>query len=218
MDDETSRVLWHTPTEYDALRHGPPYLPGMPYQPVVLSSKQRSDIKAFVKSAKVAAVPEGASMTSLLGALQGAALLHQTHHWSTKGRAFYADHLLFERLYNESLEFIDQVAERMVGLGKPAILAHVQASLALTFVQQCGQPSTPDEMVSSSLRGELAILRLVGLVIAAFDSADALTHGTSNLLEGVADKHEGFVYLLQQRGTPEALTAPPVAIYSYNRG
>lgn len=223
MDDETSRVLWHTPTEYDALRHGPPYLPGMPYKPVILSSKQRSDVKAFVKSAKV--VIEGASLASLLASLQGAALLHQTHHWSTKGRAFFADHLLFERLYNESLELIDQVAERMMGLGAPSILATTQARIALMFVQQCGTPQTPDEMVSSSLKGEMAVLTLVDRVIAAFDQSNNLTHGLSNLLEGVADKHESFVYLLQQRvipGTPaigvRILPASPAEVYSYDRG
>jgi DNA-binding ferritin-like protein len=125
---------------------------------------------------------------------------------------------LFERLYNESLEFIDQVAERMMGLGTPAIVAHVQAGLALTFIQNCGIARTPDEMVSSSLRGELAILTLVDQVLSAFEQSNTLTHGTSNLLEGVADKHESFVYLLQQRGNPEALPAGPVEIYSYDRG
>ncbi len=216
MDDETSRVLWHTPTEYDALRHGPPYLPGLPYKPVVLNASQRQSVKAFAKKAKVSVV-EGTTMTALLGALQGAALLHQTHHWSTKGRTFYTDHLLFERLYNESLEIIDPLAERMMGLGTPAILAHVQAGLLLTFVQNCGIARTPEEMVSSSLRGELAILTLVNQVLTSFEQNGTLTHGTSNLLEGVADKHESFVYLLQQRGNPEELPAAPVEIYSYER-
>lgn len=217
MDDETSRVLWHTPTEYDALRHGPPYLPGMPYKPVVLSASERQSVKAFAKHAKIA-IMEGATMTALLGALQGAALLHQTHHWSTKGRTFYTDHLLFERLYNESLELIDQVAERMMGLGAPAIVASVQAGLLLTFIQNCGIARTPEEMVSSSLRGELAILNLVNQVLNSFEQSGTLTHGTSNLLEGVADKHESFVYLLQQRGTPESMPAAPVDAYSYDRG
>lgn len=216
MNDETSRVLWHTPTEYDALRHGPPYLPGMPYKPIVLSSSERSSVKAFAKHAKIV-IAEGSTLGALLGALQGAALLHQSHHWSTRGRDFFADHLLFERLYNESLEFIDQVAERLIGLGGPVIQANVQAGLVLSFVQRCGLARTPDEMVSTSLRGELAILTLVDQVLTTFERSNTLTHGTSNLLEGVADKHESFVYLLQQRGNPETLPAPSAAIYSYDR-
>jgi starvation-inducible DNA-binding protein len=188
----------------------------MSYKPVVLSSNERSSVKAFVKHAKIV-IADGSTLGDLLGALQGAALLHQSHHWSTRGRTFFADHLLFERLYNESLEVIDQVAERLIGLGGPVIQANVQAGMILAFVQKCGLARTPDEMVATSLRGELAILTLVDRVLTAFEQSDALTHGTSNLLEGVADKHESFVYLLQQRGNPESIPAPPVAIYSYDR-
>jgi DNA-binding ferritin-like protein len=213
MDDETFNVLWHTPTEYNPLRHCPPYLPGLPYTPVVLSSEQRGAVKAFAKSANVTV--DGTSMTALLGALQGAAMLHQTHHWSTRGRTFYADHQLFERLYDESLELIDQVAERLIGLGSPRIQAFTQARLALEFVQKCGLSNSPDEMVQASIKAEIAILNLVDQVLRAFETSGTLTHGTSNLLEGVADKHESFLYLLQQRNVPGAL---PVPVYSYERG
>jgi DNA-binding ferritin-like protein len=216
MDDETFKVLWHSPTEYNPLRHCPPYLPGLPYQPVVLSSEQRDAVKAFAKSASVEV--EGSSLTALLGGLQGAALLHQTHHWSTRGRAFFADHQLFERLYNESLEFIDQVAERMIGLGAPRVHAFTQARLVLEFVTKCGMAHTPDEMIQASIKAELAVLALVDQVLRSFEASGTLTPGTSNLLEGVADQHESFLYLLQQRSTPEGLPAAPVPVYSYDRG
>jgi DNA-binding ferritin-like protein len=216
MDEETFNVLWHTPTEYNPLRHCPPYLPGLPYTPVVLSSEQRGAVKAFAKSA--GAVVQGSSAVALLGGLQGAAMLHQTHHWSTRGRTFYADHQLFERLYNESLEYIDQVAERIIGLGTPRIQAFTQARLALDFVMKCGISQTPDEMIQASVKAEIAVLGLVDQVIRAFEVSGTMTPGTSNLLEGVADKHESFLYLLQQRNTPEGVPAAPVPVYTYDRG
>lgn len=217
MDDETFRVLWHTPTEYNPLRHGPPYLPGGPYTAVKLSSEQREGVRSFAK--KALTVPaqlttplQQNDLATLLGALQGAALVHQAHHWSTNGRTFYSDHKLYEQLYNESLEFIDQVAERMMGLGAPAVIAAAQVRVMLAFIQQCGLARTPDEMAQVSLSAELLVLNLVRRVIANLDSAGTLTPGTSNLLEGLADQHETFVYLLQQRSAPTGS-----AVYSYDR-
>lgn len=222
MDEETFRVLWHTPTEYNPLRHCPPYLPGLPYIPVVLSSEQRTEVKAFTKNA--GSVPlqpslQGVNLVTLLGCLQGAALVHQVNHWSTFGPSFYADHKLYEQLYNESLEFIDQVAERMMGLGASAVVGVTQARVIQAFVQQCGMAHTPDEMAQVGLTAELLVLRVTEKVLENFDASGTLTPGTSNLLEGLADKHETFVYLLQQRAAVVPPPAPtsPTEVYSYDR-
>jgi len=126
--------------------------------------------------------------------------------------SFYADHLLFERLYNESLEFVDQVAERAVGIGQPGnILAVDQARLILSFVS-LPPPVSPDDMVRLSLALETGVLKAVDAVIEAMDDNGTMTSGISNLLEGLADKHESFVYLLRQRSIQEAKA------YTYDRG
>jgi starvation-inducible DNA-binding protein len=220
-DDDTFRVLWHTPTEYNPLRHGPPYLPGTPYEPAKLSTEQRAKVRNLAKNAAVVPAQldpsiQVPSLTTLLGALQGASLVHQTHHWSTLGPTYYGDHLLFERLYNESQEFIDQVAERMMGLGASAVVAVAQTRVMSAFVQQCGLARTPDEMAQVSLTAELLILNIVKRVLDTFDASETLTPGTSNLLEGLADKHEAFVYLLQQRTKTASVPETPT-VYSYDR-
>jgi DNA-binding ferritin-like protein len=195
--EEVRRVVWHTPTEYDSLKHGPPYLPGVTYEPVKLSSNQRSEVRSFVKQASRPFMSEvtGAPLVSLLGVLQAVALLHQTHHWSTRGPVYYADHLLFERLYNESLEFIDQVAERAVGQGTPKISAITQVSKMQACLQALGSADDAQGMVEVSLAAELFCLNAVKIVL----ESSEVSPGTSNLLEGLADKHESFVYLLRQR-------------------
>ncbi len=195
--EEVQRVVWHTPTEYDPLKHGPPYLPGVAYEPVKLSSNQKAEVRKLVKQASRPFVSEnaGSPLVALLGVLQAVALLHQTHHWSTRGPAYYADHLLFERLYNESLEFIDQVAERAVGQGMPGISATTQASRMLACLEALGPANGAQGMVEVSLAAELFCLSSVKAVL----DGSEVSPGTSNLLEGVADKHESFVYLLQQR-------------------
>jgi DNA-binding ferritin-like protein len=211
LREETKGVLWHTPVAYDPLRHGPPYLPGTSFEPVKLSSEQRAEVRGYVKQAAEIPFSTATPLSTLLGVIQAAAMVHQAHHWSTRGAVFYADHLLFERLYNESLEFVDQVAERAVGIGQPGnILAVDQARLILSFVS-VPPPLSPDDMVRLSLGLETSVLKAVDLTIEAMESNGTMSHGISNLLEGVADKHESFVYLLRQRSVQET------AAYSYDR-
>ena len=42
--------------------------------------------------------------------------IYKNFHWLTHGTAYYADHLLFERLYNSITEEIDYLVEKMVSL------------------------------------------------------------------------------------------------------
>jgi len=203
--EESLRVVWHEPTQFNPLRHGPPYLPGLPYEPVKLSSTDRVKIKAF---AKKAAVPppvdsfNGTILSKLLALLQATSLLHQTSHWSTTGPSYYADHLLFERLYNESQEPIDQLAERSVGLHTPpSILPVLQAKQMVSWLSQFTSQKEAEQLslVQTSLLAETTCLKAIDAVITELKRDQKLSHGLSNLLEGIADIHETFVYLLQQR-------------------
>lgn len=42
-------------------------------------------------------------------------------HWNVKGKSFFTLHLKFEELYTEALTTIDELAERILTLGKPPI-------------------------------------------------------------------------------------------------
>lgn len=133
--------------------------------------------------------------------LRAASFLHQTHHWQTQGAMFYADHQLFDRLYNESQPFIDQVAERAVGLGSEVLVNPIrQAQKVFEIISVVSREDTgPNEMVQTSLRMESLVLTVIDEVLQTMRNTDALTNGTDNLLQGTADLHETFVYLLQQR-------------------
>lgn len=211
---EGIRVVWHSPTEYDALRHGPPYLPGRPYEPVVLASQDRVKVRAFAKSASGPFAEDLTTYTALLGVLQAAALVHQTHHWSCRGLSFFADHLLFERLYNESLPAIDQLAERAVGKGTPlAISAKTQTEVISRVVSVLGDdPTSTADMLQRSLVVESFCLTGIANMITLLEGSEQLSPGTSNLLEGIADTHETFIYLLKQRSQVIAAST-----YTYRR-
>jgi len=199
---ENIRVVWHEPTQFDHLRHGPPYLPKS-YEAVKLGKDQRLEVKQIVRTSAVK-MAGGGTMLSMLAMLQALALLHQTHHWSTSGVSFSGDHLLFERLYNESLELIDQLAERIIGSGdSTTITAFEQATVMADLLVALGPVKSPEDMVRISLGAEATCVTAISQLIATMKAAGTLSHGISKLLEDIADKHETFVYLLKQRSQTE---------------
>ena len=99
---DATHVIWQDPSSYKPLFHGPPYLPGMEVQGTKVASKKVASVADTVSEVLVA----------VLVSLRALALLHQTHHWLSDGPEYYADHLLFERLYNETVEEIDAIGER----------------------------------------------------------------------------------------------------------
>ncbi len=42
-------------------------------------------------------------------------------HWNVKGKSFFSLHAKFEELYTEALSNIDELAERILSLGKPPV-------------------------------------------------------------------------------------------------
>jgi DNA-binding ferritin-like protein len=144
--------------------------------------------------------PQGCtSLVSLLSLLGAAAQLHQLHHWQVTGEQYYGDHILLQRIYEDSGAFIDQLAEKTVG--------HFGVIPPVEFVQAVGQFVTnfapqalePTYMMVSSLEIEKTIISTIDSVRQALEASGELSNGMDNLLQGIADKHEEFIYLLQQR-------------------
>jgi len=143
-------------------------------------------------------------LSELLAYLRAALIINQTHHWQTSGPSFYADHLLFERLYDdeddEVEDLIDAVAERAVGLDS---IDRVDA------VEQCGKVfeivkdaynqvsgNTPSDMVKRSLFIEQQVMKAIE------NCRNTISiEGVTVILDEVGDLHETFIYLLKQRNT-----------------
>jgi hypothetical protein len=66
-------------------------------------------------------------------------------------------------------------------------------------------------MVTVSLAVEQCVVACLKDARGSLESKGQLTDGTDNLLQGVSDKHEEFLYLLQQR------QGGRTASYSYRR-
>lgn len=137
---------------------------------------------------------------ALLGALKGLYNIHQAHHWQVQGTSSYADHLLFQRLYEGMLPEIDSVAEKLVGVDGPGLTNFfLQAKLMEHFMKLAvtSNPSTP--LHENGLRAELLFLALTNLCIATLKDDNSLSTGLEQTLGALAEKHEEHTFLLQQR-------------------
>ena len=67
-------------------------------------------------------------------------------HWNVKGRGFYQLHELFEKMYDDAAEKIDEIAERILMLGE--VPAHnFTYYLKASQIKESGVVSDPDEIV-----------------------------------------------------------------------
>jgi DNA-binding ferritin-like protein len=199
MGQDSIHALWVDPLVFEPAENGAPYLPEK--QPLKIAREAGAVLRSVVvQMPKGVEYPE---LGALVAILRAAAIVHQSHHWQTRGDSSYGDHLMFDRLYNESVGFIDQIAERAVGLGgealvDPRLQARLLPGLASFFCMYSASPS-PLEMVKSSLEVEGCVIDCLARARTGLSDRGLLSSGTDNLIQGVADKHEEFVYLLQQR-------------------
>jgi DNA-binding ferritin-like protein len=150
-----------------------------------------------------------AELSLLLSHLRFLSLTHQTHHWTAKGDPFYGDHLLFERLYNTVVQEIDHVAERAVGLGGDQnVNLMLQASQVMRLANAYGASgSVPQagELARRSLLAETSFVQTIDAMCCLMKERGGLTAGIENMLQGIADVHEGHVYLLKRRCSSPAM-------------
>jgi len=144
-----------------------------------------------------------AQLSVILVQLRFLYLLHHTNHWIAKGDPFYGDHQLFERLYKATLDEIDDVGEKAVGMGSEE---NVCLNTQVTQLQQAveaadlgtGVPS-PEMLVRKSLEAEIAFIRTVEVMLQSMRDQGLRIDGCENMLQGICDVHERHVYLLKRR-------------------
>ena len=130
-----------------------------------------------------------------LGFLRGVALLHQNHHWVSRGGNFYGNHLLFERIYTSALEDMDAAAEKFVGLfGEDALDIQMQAKVIAQTMLKYAEGG----LVENSLRAEKEFQDIAKHLYDTLDEEDKLSMGLDNMLQGISDNSEERAYLLGQ--------------------
>lgn len=140
-------------------------------------------------------------LSVILANLRYLYMLHQTHHWSSRGQMYYGDHLLFQRLYEEIGDEIDSVAERSIGLtDNNAVELCLQLQQMQKFAQDFGTAIPgQNDFPKRSLIAEQNFINLLTVCTELMREQGTLTKGLENLLTGILDMHETHIYLLKQR-------------------
>ena len=123
--------------------------------------------------------------------------LYKKHHWQVSGVTFYQLHLLFDKHYDEQVELVDQIAERIQSLGGVSLaMAHDVAEM--TRIPR--PPRDREEVavqISRLLEAHQAILEFTR--DAATRAAERGDDGTNDLLvSDVIRKGEKQVWFLSE--------------------
>ena len=124
-------------------------------------------------------------------------MYYQSAHWQSNGSEFYGDHLLFQRLYEGLREEIDSVGEKMVGVYG---IQYVNFDLRLNSLEKLSDflsmSQNQQTYISTAILIESKVINLLQEIDIGTFSA-----GIKDLFAGIANTHEGHLYLLKQRAT-----------------
>ena len=123
--------------------------------------------------------------------------LYKKHHWQVSGATFYQLHLLFDKHYNEQVELMDELAERIVALGGvPLAAPHDVAEASSIERPPKGRESVPAQ-ITRLLDAHEQIL--VQSRRAARDASENGDDGTNDLIvSDVIRTNEMHVFFLSE--------------------
>jgi DNA-binding ferritin-like protein len=132
-----------------------------------------------------------------IATLKAISLIYAHNHWTTRGIAFYGNHLLFERLYDSSLDDLDLAAEKFIGLfGDEVINYDLQTELLnKVLLKYSNLEGSPLEM---SLSIEKDFLKLSEDAYKFIEEEGKLSKGLDDALCAIASNRETSCYLIQQ--------------------
>lgn len=114
-------------------------------------------------------------------------------HWNVRGESFFELHIKFEETYNDLLEKVDAIAERVLTLGqKPQ---HTYSTyLEGSDIQEVANVSDGRKCVTELLNGYKVIIRLQRELLEA--AAEAGDEGTSALMSDYISEQEKTAWML----------------------
>lgn len=118
----------------------------------------------------------------------------QNFHWNVTGPNFHALHAMFEEQYQELAGAVDEIAERIRALGRPAPGSYREFAELGSLSEAQGQPDA-ETMVRTLADDHEALARsLRDAVTQAEESGD---HATVDLLGGRLAAHEKTAWMLR---------------------
>lgn len=127
--------------------------------------------------------------------LRAISIIHQQNHWIAKGDAFYGKHLLFERIYDSSLEDLDTAAEKFIGVFDESCVNYKAQLLLLNKILEKYSALSG---VKQSLAIEKDFILFNKQARECFENENKLTLGLDDMIAAISSSRESAVYLLQQ--------------------
>lgn len=145
------------------------------------------------------------TLHQLLSILRALHWAHWTFHWKMKGDTAYADHLLFQRLYEATEEEVDGLAEKLISYGGDETTSPVnlmEASLRFLNLHPSPADGPVEETYRAALDMEKHLQRALSRTQEILDEEGELTLGLDDFLAATASAHETALYLLGQKLAP----------------
>ncbi len=134
------------------------------------------------------------------GILQACLTYSRTAHWITKGEAYYADHLMFERIYNELNELQDSFAEKAVAHFSEHSIDPIKFTKVLyDLIKELKPEPTPKDLIDNLIKFIKLSITSIDELYAILKKENKLTMGLDDLLMAMCNTHEHHLYLLGQR-------------------
>ncbi|MDP3131299.1 MAG: Dps family protein [Bacillota bacterium] len=115
------------------------------------------------------------------------------YHWLVNGPQFYQLHMLFEKLYDETAERLDEVAERILQIGGVP-LASLKEFLARTALLEARGNETPIEMINQTIYDFTTVNE--GVRTSLKTAQDEGDENTVDLLIGISKSLEKHLWML----------------------
>lgn len=145
------------------------------------------------------------SLHDLFLSLRASYNVYRNAHWQVQGPNYYGNHLLFQRLYEETEKQIDAMAEQIVGTYGSSALDDTADEID-DFVKsfEIHGEGTP---LGNSLEAARSVRAYIDDAYADLERRDKLTLGWDEMLMNLAREKDQHLYLLQQASKPSKLKA-----------
>ena len=116
-------------------------------------------------------------------------------HWNVKGKSFFTLHVKFEELYIEALTFIDELAERILTLGKPPYSTFEQY-ISTSKIVEIDTVGLPDmDMVKALIEDMATLIEMEREILNI--TADAGDDGTNDMVNRFMQFKEKNTWMLR---------------------
>ena len=139
---------------------------------------------------------------------------HAAHH-VTKGTGFGGDHVnIYGEIYTQLDEDLDQIVEKGIGLTGDETLADPVSSLSLAATKLAQYPAAANQDAETIASHAFALSKeYIDFIESIYSQFEAcgMSLGLDDLLQGLANQYETYVYLLQQRSRTASLNKSHVS-------